>query len=158
MQIALLRKNEFYCLAERMSRIIKDIITEFDEHVLVDKVFCENEKMFADWVDLSKYELFREVSELFKSKQYYEISLPEDDKIIDLIVESNFRYFTYISLYLPKTKLIILPTCHTEILVYSDCSDKIVEVLEPIVAKHSDDKYKIMCKRYGTVSVHNENT
>ena len=145
---SLKEKVKFYSISERMSCIIKDIIIGLGEKAFVGKELCENKKLFAEWSDLEKYELFQEISELLKPKQYYEISLPQDEGIIDLIVESNFRYFTHIAMYLPETKLIVLPTCHTELLIYSFCPDKIVGFLDEIITKYSSDKYKIVLCNY----------
>ena len=143
---SLREKAEFYYLAEKMSRIIKNMIVASNENVFIGKALCENEQLYAHWSDLEAFELFREVSQLFKPRQYYEISLPKDSGVIDLIVESNFRYFTHIALYLPKSNVIVLPTCHTEVIVYSTYPDKMIGLLNDIVAECSDEKYKIVCK------------
>ena len=115
-------KAEFYAIATKMSDIIKDIIHKLNEDIFVGKRFCEYGEIYARWSDLKGYELFREICEIIRKNKIYKLTLPEDNDIIDMIVESNFRYFTYISLYLPTSKIIIQPSCHTEILVYSMCN------------------------------------
>lgn len=140
-------KAEFYTLATRMSDIIKEIIQVFNEEVIVGKPFCEYEEIYARWSHLKSYELFREISETIRKNKIYKLTLPEDSDIIDLIVESNFRYFTYISLYLPASKIIIQPTCHTEILVYSMCNDLIFDAIEEAVKTHSDKVIEIKVKK-----------
>lgn len=140
-------KSEFYCLSSKMSCIIQDIITILDERVFIGKSLCENGELYARWSDLKKYELFQEISDRIHRKKHYEILMPEDADIVDLIVESNFRYFSYIALYLSKSDMIVLPTCHTEVLIYTKFPDKIMEILNIIVEKYSDDKYKICVKK-----------
>lgn len=133
---SLSEKAAFYLMAGRMSAIIKQIVSVYGGEALIGRSFCEHGKIYAEWSDLKSYELFREISGIIKKNKCYTISLPEDEHVIDLIVESNFRYFSYISLYLPKVSIILQPTCHTEVLVYSKEKD-IIETLEKVTQKHS---------------------
>ena len=136
-------KAEFYNLCHIMSNIIKEIILAFGKVAFVGKKLCENQEIYAHWSDLKSYKLFREITQIINPKKYYEITLPEDNDIIDLIVESNFCYFSYISLYLPEINLIITPSCHTEVLLYTKQSDKILDKIRYLVKKHSTEDYKI---------------
>ena len=133
----LTEKAAFYLTAERMSAAVKQIVRMYGGEALIGRSFCEHGEVYAKWSDLKCYELFREISGIIKKNKYYMILLPEDEHIIDLIVESNFRYFSYISLYLPKANFILQPTCHTEVLVYSESKD-VIETLKEAVKTHSD--------------------
>ena len=73
------------------------------------------------------------LSQIIKNR-YYKLVLPDDAWIIDLIVEANFKYLSHISLYLPNVRLILQPTCHTEILMYATNSCEIIDAVESIVA------------------------
>ena len=144
---SLKEKSEFYCLSAKMSDIIKDIMSTLNESVFVGESLCEYEDLYEHWSDLKKYELFVEIRQKIHPKKYYKISLPKDSDIIDLIVESNFRYFSDIALYFPKTDMILVPTCHTEIIVYTPHLNNVITMIEEIVTKYSDDEYKLICKR-----------
>lgn len=136
-------KAEFYSVAEKMSSIIKEIIFLLNEEPIIGKPFCEYGKAYEQWSGLDRYELFREVSERIIENKCYKLSLPEDNDIVDLIVESNFRYFTHLSLYLPVSNIIIQPSCHTEVLVYSQNDKELMATLQGVAEKHSDQAHKI---------------
>lgn len=142
---SLSEKAEFYLLAEKMSAIIKQVIQTYGGEAYIGRSFCEHGCLYAKWRDLKNYALFREITGIIKKNRGYRISLPEDDSVIDLIVECNFRYFSYISLYLPKGNMILQPTCHTEVLVYSKERD-IIETLEQVVQMHSKESCVIRVK------------
>ena len=68
----------------------------------------------------------------------------DDSNLIDLVVESNFNYFSNISLFLPKINIVIQPTCHTEIIIYSQGEkEKIFSNLNKIVSKYPEVQIKI---------------
>ena len=139
-------KAAFYLLTEKMSAIIKQIVRTYGGEARIGQSFCEHGCVYAKWTDLKNHELFRKLTSVIKKNKCYTISLPEDDSVIDLIVESNFRYFSYISLYLPKVNIILQPTCHTEVLVYSKEKD-IIETLERVAQKYSKKSYVIGVKQ-----------
>ncbi len=150
---SLAEKAKFYYLSAKMSNVICDLITLVDERAYIGSSLCEYEKIYASWSDLKMYEIFREISGTIRDKRLYELVLPEDCGIVDLIVESNFRYLSHISFYLPKADVILLPTCHTEILVYAKDINKIRELVIPILEKHSSDGFQIFLKQDGDGSV-----
>ncbi len=139
-------KVKFYSLAERMSNIVKEIVLSLGETPIIGKPFCEFGKVYEHWSNLGDYELFREISRTIKETKCYRLSFPEDNNIIDLIIESNFRYFTNVSLYLPLANIIIRPSCHTEVLVYSRNSKEILPTLQAVVDKWSDMQHCISVK------------
>ncbi len=138
-------KADFYAVANIMSSIVKELILALGETAYIGKKLCENHVIFADWSDLEKSELYCELSQIIK-KKYYKLVLPEDAWVIDLVVEANFKYLSHISLYLADADLILQPTCHTEILVYSKSHNEIIETIKPIVTKFNCTKYEIMVK------------
>ena len=136
-------KAAFYAVTEKMSAIIKEVVQMLDEKPLIGMGLCEHQQMHAHWSDLESHALFRAVASAIRKNRYYRLSLPEDGDVVDLIVESNFRYFTHISLFLPKANLIIQPTCHTEVLAYTDADNAVLETLKQIARKHSGEDCKI---------------
>lgn len=143
---SLREKAEFYALAEKMSAVVQDFILLQKEDVFMGQPFCEDGKLYAHWSDLKQQTLFREISAIIKKNKCYQLSLPEDKNVVDLIVESNFRYFTYVSLYLPASNIILQPTCHTEIVVYSQHNQEIKKTLQGIVEKYSTAAQEIRVK------------
>ena len=139
---SLKEKNEFYCLAEKFSEILKKVILTLNEDIFVADFLCEYEKMYADWSNIKRIELFITISKIFKKKKCYKLTLPEDSNLIDLIIESNFRYLSFFSFYLPKNNIIIQPTCHTELIVYSKKPEEINSLLKDIEKSYNNIEIK----------------
>ena len=137
---SLKEKAEFYSLAEKMSEIIKNTITTLNEEIYISDFLCEHKKMYADWSDLKKKELFLNISKMFRKGKCYKLTLPQDSKLIDLILESNFKYLSFFSFFLPISNIIIQPTCHTELIVYSKKTAEIKSILKNIVKSYTDIK------------------
>lgn len=135
-------KSGFYRLAESMVNVLKKLITDLDEDFYVADFLCENQTMYASWSDLKKIELFRAVSEIFKKNKCYRLSCKEDSDLIDLMIESNFRYYSYFSFFLPESGTIIQPTCHTEIFIYSEQEQAVREHLANIIEPNGVLKIK----------------
>lgn len=139
---SLQEKAQFYSLSATMSNVLKQFISILNEDIYIGDFLCENRKMYAEWSDLKKMELFRIVSKIFKKDQCYRLSLSEDSKIIDLMIESNFKYYTYFSLFLPVSNIIVQPTCHTELIVYSEKTEYVKGILEKIVESYNNINIK----------------
>ncbi len=139
---SLREKAQFYSLAFTMSNVLKQFISILNEDIYIGDFLCEYKKMYAKWSDLKKVELFRIVSKIFKKNQCYKLSLTDDSKIIDLIIESNFKYYTYFSFFLPNSNIIIQPTCHTELIVYSENAEYFKGVFVEIVKSYNNIKIK----------------
>lgn len=140
---SLKNKAEFYSLSFLFSGIVKTVIQTLDEKPMLGKCLCDHENMYSDFSEMEEYEIFREITNVIKNKKYYQLSLPEDNDIIDLIIESNFRYFTHIALFLPNSSIIIEPSCHTEIIIYSQNKDKLLDVLNFSIKKHPSQRFEI---------------
>lgn len=143
---SLKEKSDFYILSAKMSNIIKDIMLALNESVFIGESLCEYEDLYEHWSDLKKYELYVEIYRKIHPKKHYRLFLPKDSNIIDLIVESNFRYFSNIALYFPETDMILLPTCHTEIIVYTPRLNDVITIIETVIERYADNEYKIVCK------------
>lgn len=115
---SLLEKSEFYHVARLFSDFVKEYISLLDESIIIGSKFSQKEKIFEIWKDKNKYDSFNNLNEYIKKRKTYKIALPKDDKIIDYIIENDFRYLSCIDLYLPKNKIVLQPTCHSEIFVY----------------------------------------
>lgn len=142
------QKALFYRLAEKMSTLTKCIMLALDEKPFVGKALCENNTMFAQWSNLEEIDIYRHVSGCFKKNKYYELSLPEDEAVVDWVVESNFFYLSYISFFLPKSKIVIIPTCHTEILFFCEDKQKYLDLLHDVTSRISDNTFLIEVKSY----------
>ncbi len=136
----LYEKSEFYALAKGMSDLLKKLIADLNEDFYVADFLCENQTLYPSWSDLKSFALFRAVSEIFKKHKCYRLTLKEDSHLLDLMIESNFRYYSYFSLFLPESGTIIQPTCHTEIFIYSEKEDLIRERLTEITEPNSGIK------------------
>lgn len=139
---SLREKSGFYRLAESMAAVLKKLITDFGEDFYVADFLCENQTMYASWSDLKSFALFRAVSEIFQKNKCYRLSVKEDSDLIDLMIESNFRYYTYFSFFLPASGIIIQPTCHTEIFLYSKQEQSVRERLANIIEPNGALKIK----------------
>ena len=124
----------------------EDIMLTLNESVFIGESLCEYENLYEHWSDLNKYELYAEITRKIHPKKHYKISLPKDSNVIDLIVESNFRYFSDIALYFPKSDMILVPTCHTEIIVYTHRLNDVITMIETVIERYADNEYKIVCK------------
>ena len=130
LEASLQEKAEFYELAAKMSGVVKELLYLLNENVYIGKTYCEHYKLYAEWKDLRKFELFREIYKRIKNRYTYQLTLPEDEGLLDMIVEANFKYYSYITLFLPKSNIIIQPTCHSEVIIYAFDVKKIAEKLE----------------------------
>lgn len=139
-------KASFYRLTAKMSDIVKAVILSLGEEPMIGKAFCEHGSMYANWSDIKSYKLFRIMAKTIQKNLYYTLSLPEDSSVIDMVVESNFRYFSYIALYLPRSQVVICPSCHTEILVYAHNTANIVPILQKTIEQYSDVNHKIFLR------------
>ena len=136
-------KIEFYLLANKMSGILKELFAK--EKIYIADFLCENSTMYFKWKDSKNHEIFRVMNNLYKKGKCYELTVAEDADTIDLIIESNFRYFSNISFFFPKYNLIIQPTMHTEILVYSFTeTEKIFSSLKQISSKYPEIEVKLI--------------
>ena len=140
--VSLKEKAKFYSLATIMSDVLKKFISILNEDIYISGFLCENKKMYAKWSDLKKIEFFRIVAKTFKKNKCYKLSLPEDSKIIDLIIESNFKYYSYFSLFLPVSNIIVQPTCHTELIIYSENTEYVKNILKRIIGSYNNINIK----------------
>lgn len=141
---SLVEKAEFYTLANKFSKILKQFIMALDDTVVTGSYFCEKNKIFEDWTNKDDYDCFNIISQLFKRKKQYELELPNDNEYIDFIIENNFRYFTCFDLFLPKNKIVLQPTCHTEIVVYAHGYKKIINLLNCIIQEYEGFSIKMI--------------
>ncbi len=140
---SLQEKSKFYSVASSMSNIIKEVLYTFNEKIYIADFLCENHKMYEKWSDRKKFEIFKEIYKIFKNRRCYQLTISDDSNLIDLIIESNFKYFSNISLFLPNINMMIQPTCHTEIVIYSQTEkENIFTILNTIVSKYSGIQLK----------------
>ena len=142
LRASLEEKAKFYSLAATMSAILKDFISILNEDAFIADFLCENERMYAGWSDLKRIELFRIIAETFKKNKCYKLSFPEDSKVIDLIMESNFKYYSFFSLFFPKAKIMVQPTCHTELIIYSENAEYVKDTFKKIIEPYDNIKIK----------------
>lgn len=137
---SLKEKADFYALAYKMSCVIKELISQLQEQPLIGSDYCENGQLYQHWSDLRSYETYRELRDRLGNTKSTTLKLPEEQDLIDLIVEANFRYFSQAAIFLPKTKAILCPSCHSEIIVYAqeDC-EVLLTLLQQLAQKYSDE-------------------
>ncbi len=129
-------KADFYSIAKQFSDIVKQLVIALEDMVLTGSHFSEQNKIFEFWKDRDSYDCFYNVSQLFKKNKQYKLELPDDNEYIDFIIENNFRYFTCFDLYLPNNKLVLQPTCHTEIIVYTYEHEMVKKIAQKIIEKY----------------------
>lgn len=78
------------------------------------------------------------LTENISKHNHYLINIKNDGIIIDYIVENNFRYLTCIDLYLLNNKIIIQPTCHSEVIIYAEDYTKIIPIIQNILKNYND--------------------
>lgn len=135
-------KLEFYNVANRFSDIIKAIVSNLNDRLIIGAKISETGQMFQNWKDLKRYDAFNNLSNYINKGYYYNLILPDDNCIIDYIIENNFRYLSSIDLYLPKNKVILQPTCHTEVFVYSENYEHINPIINSIIKDFPELMYK----------------
>ena len=135
-------KSEFYNIANQFSNIVKSLVSTLNDVLIIGDKISETGSMFQHWKDLKEYDAFNNLSDYIKKKHYYSLSLPHDNNIIDYLIENNFRYLTSIDFYLQKNKIIIQPTCHTEIFIYSKNYDKLIPIIEKIIENYPEISLK----------------
>ena len=54
------------------------------------------------------------------------------EDVYNFFKENNFRYLACIDLYLPNSKVILQPTCHSELFIYAEDYNKILPVLKEV--------------------------
>lgn len=135
---SLAEKTKFYDTASKMADTIKRLIIKLDEEVYIGECYCEHNQLYAHWSDLKKNDLFRSISAIIKKRKSYKLDLSEDNNIIDMVVEANFRYLTHMSFYFSKNNLIIQPTCHTELAIYSRDKTMVCRSINEIIEDFSE--------------------
>ena len=125
-------KQAFYASASKFSDFMKMVIAECNESVYIGKSFTYN--VCHDWSDLTDYDAFNNIKDIISDKCNYKIQLPEDTKVIDYIIENDFRYFTHINFYFKELDLLIEPDCHIQLLCYTD-NHNAVEFIKSILEK-----------------------
>ena len=141
---ALNEKADFYRIANQFANIIKEIVSATDDTLIIGSEISEKGCLFESWKDLKNYDAYNNLYGLINKKCSYMLNLPDDSNIVDYIVENNFRYFSCIDFYLPKSKAVLQPTCHTELFIYS----KNYDLLLPIVKNILQDYQGFYLKKY----------
>lgn len=131
-------KAEFYALASIFADIIKEIVIALGGTILTGNCICERGTIFEIWRDKKYFDCFYNLSEYFKDNRLYELKLPDDNEYIDYIVENNFRYLTCFDLLISNKRIILEPTCHTEIFIYAcdDDYEEIKNIADSVVKKY----------------------
>ena len=112
-------KADFYRVANLFSDAIKKIVSALNDYIVIGNNF-------------SQKDCYNNLRSYIKKNKSYELKCSEDDLIIDCIVENNFRYLACIDLYLPNSKVILQPTCHSELFIYAEDYNKILPVLKEV--------------------------
>lgn len=129
-------KLEFYSLADTFSKTLKQIIAALNDKAIISESCCEKGRYFEKWKGKKKYDSYNTLKHFIKKEKSYLLQLPNDGIILDYIVENNFRCLSCIDIYLQNSRLVLQPTCHSEIIVYYEDDEKyddIRNIVEEIV-------------------------
>lgn len=112
-------KIAFYQTVKEITDIIKDIAKNMQTEIVCVGPYLRGEN-YCEWRGLNKFDSYNSLKKIIKSKEYKILDLNNDINIISLIIENNFRYFSEICFFLKNPNMLIYPTHHMELIVFSD--------------------------------------
>ena len=117
-------KSEFYKAAGLFVKFINEIIEKNEETIVYIGTFVKEIKNYEHWVNLMEYDCFVNFAEHISNDDIKKLHIPKDKVLIDYLVENGMRYLTNTALYLPNSKIVIKPDCHTHLEIFcSDCDN-----------------------------------
>ncbi len=123
-QLCTLKEKEaFYHLANQCIDIIYAFAKSIGETICCVGPFHEFDN-YEKWSDLDNFDAFNALKMQINKGQYLVVDLLEEETLLNLIVENNFRYFSKISILFPKANVMIEPTHNDEILVVAQNYEK----------------------------------
>lgn len=134
-------KLEFYSYATIFSDIIKKIIHSFGDNATIGHSICEHNGLFESWKDIKNFDCYNNLLCYINRKQDYKLTANDLD-VIDFVVENDFRYFSFIDFYIPEFNFILQPTCHTEVIIYSNDYDNLIPSITEIVNQYENISVK----------------
>ena len=125
-------KADFYNMVQQVLDIIMNFADKFGENNCYIGPF-HNVNSYEHWANKEQFDCFNELKKHIKNDDYLSVDIAENKELIGLIIENNFRYLSQISMCFPKTQILVRPTHHTEVIVYSREIDKFKDTMAEIV-------------------------
>ncbi|MGN0468447.1 MAG: hypothetical protein ACI4GY_06970 [Acutalibacteraceae bacterium] len=79
-----------------------------------------NDHNYNDWSNMNQFDSFISLSSTIKNNEYALLNIEDDTNIIDLIIENNFRYLSYVNILLKNANMLVFPTHNMELIVFSN--------------------------------------
>ncbi len=130
-------KIAFYTGVKAFSDCLREIAGILNEEKVYVGPCCRNESNYYKWKDIKNFDAYNNLRQHLKP---YEIKLINiSDRLVDLIIECNFRYFSQIAFYFPENRIFIRPDVHCwfEVSGNAEQTDRIYSFLKTA----SDGKY-----------------
>lgn len=127
------QKADFYYCATLFVMFIKEIIALNQEETIYIGSFKKGVNNFEHWSNLNEHDCFVNLSKHISNSAIKKLKPLENGVIIDYIVENGLRYLTNICLYLPNSKIIVKPECHTKLEIYCAALNNGIDLLSGIL-------------------------
>lgn len=127
-------KAKFYDLVDQTLTIILEYADINEEKFACIGPFNQQEN-YEFWTNKEEFDSFNELKEHIKNNEYLLIDIESNKELLGLVIETNYRYLTQISILFPKSDVLIYPNHSTELLVYSVDSQKALEDMDVIIKK-----------------------
>ncbi len=137
-------KAHFYSDLNEMVIFLKNFIFEMKVTKAIIGRFHRS-KWFEQWSDLDKIDIYKKLKGTLSqyklksnSKNGLEIDVIKQQDLIDLVVESGFRYISCISIYFPEVGILVEPTHNFELLFFTKEIDSCKKLLYEELVKYKN--------------------
>ena len=87
-------KAEFYNIANQFSSIIKSLIGTLNDSIIISDKITEHGSMFEHWKNSNEYDCFNNLCNYIKKRNSYSLVLPDDNNIVDFIIENILKNYS----------------------------------------------------------------
>lgn len=126
-------KENFYRITQQALEIILDYAHTLGESMCCVGPFHRFDN-YEHWVNKEEYDCFNELKSHIEKDEYLLIDFESNKELLGIILENNFRYLSKISIYFPKTDILLEPGNHTEIFVYAKNLNVLKEDLYKVIS------------------------
>ena len=125
-------KATFYNYVQQVLDIILSFAYKEEESKCYIGPF-HNVDNYERWTNKEEFDCFNELKNHIANNDYFEINVAENKELLGLLIENNFRCLTKISICFPKNNILLRPTHHMEVIVYSQQKNQTMNSLLDIV-------------------------
>ncbi|MBQ6570460.1 MAG: hypothetical protein IJL87_09410 [Clostridia bacterium] len=132
MRDSLENKMKFYRAAFELLSFLKRFIADAGEEEIYLGNF-EDKTNYCDWSNKEEFDCFNVIKEEMDDTHCFKELYSEIGELLDYAVENNLRYLTEFEIYLPKSKTVISPECHTKLIFYSADNSTLSKRLKRVI-------------------------